>query len=294
MNRFSRYMPLIVPSAVAVVLIVLCSIVQGLWTDRWSSTVSEKLREFADAFEEIPMIVGDWEGDVSGESSERELEAAGAVGHLSRVYRNPKTGQTISVYMICGASRNVAIHTPDACYPGAGFRPEGESHKYSVQTGSSQVEFFTNVFLRENPTGSQRLRLFWAWNADGTWESPAWPRMKYGGRTALNKMYLICPTPHGQTTDKSPALEFADLFIPEVNRALFPDQAEELAVPLATKPSAQPASPKPEPMPEPVPVQPMPEAAPDQPKADPEPVQPEPAAKPDQPKPAAAEEPKAG
>lgn len=275
MNRFARYTPLVVPSAVAVVLIVLCSIVQGLWTDRWTSTVSAQLQKYADAFGQIPMVMGDWEGDASGESSERELAAAGAVGHLSRVYRNPKTGETVSVYMICGASRNVAVHTPDACYPGAGFRPESENQKYSVKTGESEAEFFTNVFLREEPTGTQRLRVFWAWNVDGHWESPNWPRMKYGGRAALNKMYLIAPAPHGQTIDQSPALEFADLFIPEVNQVLFSDQAGSLAAPVPTPKTAKP-EPKPEPKAEPKPepkAEPKPEPK-AEPKAEPNPVPP--------------------
>ena len=218
-----RHLSLIVPAAVGVVLIVSCSIVQGLWTERWGSRTSEKLRAFAEAFGKIPMTVGDWEGERSQEETDpRELEVAGAEEHLSANYHNPKTGDSVSVYMICGASRSVSVHTPEACYPGAGFLMEGKTQTYTIHTESSKAEFTTAVFVKSEASGTQRLRLFWAWNAEGVWEAPDWPRMKYGGRRALNKIYLITPTPPNQPINESPCLRFAEAFLPEVDHLLFP------------------------------------------------------------------------
>jgi hypothetical protein len=223
-----RHLPLVVPAAVAVVVILLTSIVQGIWTERWGANVGEQVRAFAAGIDAIPLIVGDWEApEIEEEPTDLErqqLNAAGAVGHLSRTYRNPKTGDAVSVYMISGASRNVAVHTPDACYPGAGFRMEGDSKLFSIQTGSTSAEFRTAVFLKEEPTGSQRLRIFWAWNAHGTWEAPTMPRLRYGGRTALNKIYLISQAPPGETAGDSPVIEFAERFLPLANAKLFPEK----------------------------------------------------------------------
>jgi len=234
---------LVIPTIVGILLILVCAIVQGLWTERWGTHISDQLLAFAEAFDEIPELVEDWEGEdnVESESSEREMEAAGAAAQVSRTYRNPKTGESVSVYMICGASRSVAVHTPDACYPGAGFRMEDEIRNFSIHTGASEAEFKTATFLKEEPSGTQRLRVFWAWNANGVWEAPEWPRMRYGGRTPLNKMYLIAQTPYGQAVDQSPCMQFAEVFIPEVNRVLFPGQSDETSVPVAAPAEKLPA-----------------------------------------------------
>lgn len=230
-----RHLPLIIPAAVAAAIILITSVVQGLWTERWGSRVGEQLRGYAAAIDDMPLIVGDWEApEIEEEPSEadrQQLDAAGAIGHLSRTYRNPKTGDAVSVYMICGASRNVAVHTPDACYPGAGFRMEGDSQPYSIQTGATNSEFTTAVFLKEEPTGTQRLRLFWAWNSSGEWEAPAMPRLRFGGRTALNKIYLISQSPPGEAVGDSPIIEFAQQFLPLANAKLFPEQQAAPAAP---------------------------------------------------------------
>ncbi len=218
-----RHLSLIVATAAAILMIVGSTIVQGRWTERWSPQVSEELQHFAAAMKAIPMSVGQWDGESRQQASKRELDAAGAVGSLTRSYRTPKTGNVTSVFMICGASRSVAVHTPEACYPGAGFRMEGEPVRITVQYGNgAKADFMTATFFKETPEGTQRLRVFWTWNAYGTWEAPDWPRVRFGGRTPLNKLYLIAPEPSPETADKSPALQFAQVFLPEVDRRLFP------------------------------------------------------------------------
>ena len=237
-----RHLPLIVPAAIAVVLIVFTSIVQGLWTDRFAPTMSEELNAFATAMKSIPNQIGDWDSqEGNAEMDPMEREAAGAVGDLSRKYRNPNTQEEVSVYMICGASRNVAIHTPDACYTGSGFEMEGNIESFPIEFEDSTAEFHTAVFLKADTSGGdvQRLRVFWAWNADGTWESPKFPRMKYGGRTPLNKIYFIAPSPASEQIEENSAVEFAKEFLPVVTPLLFPANDEEPA----SDPSAEEASP---------------------------------------------------
>jgi len=214
-----RHWSLIVPASVGLVLILFASVLQGKWTQRWEDSESQELKVFKTVYEKIPMTVGDWEGERSKEeTNQRELEAAGAEAHLSANYTNPKNGQTVSVYMICGASRNVSVHTPEACYPGAGFVMEGRTQKYTV----GAAEFTTAVFTKSTPSGTQRLRLFWAWTADGTWQSPDFPRLVFGGRQSLNKLYLITAAPPDQQVNDSPILPFAAAFLPEVQKVLFP------------------------------------------------------------------------
>jgi hypothetical protein len=227
-----RSMTLLLAVGIAVVLIVGTALVEGRWTDRWQSQTSDELRSLASAMSAVPLSVGDWDGEDRKEANQDQLKAAGAVGHLSRTYRNPKSGDVVSIYMICGASRDIAIHTPDACYPGAGFHLEGDPTKVVFQYSSDpnladkpeaatrSAEFMTAVFMKEEPAGVQRLRIFWAWNATGNWEAPDWPRLRFGGRAALSKLYLICPEPIATPTEESTALQFAKVFLPAADRQL--------------------------------------------------------------------------
>ena len=218
---------MILPVAIGALLIVICSIFQGVWTGRWGAGASADVVAFTEAFQRIPLVIGErWRGEDNPEMDDLEREAAGAAGYLTRNYHNDETGEVVSVYMICGASRDVAIHTPDKCYPGAGFRMEDKIRRHRIETERSAAEFFTSVFLRQEPDRSQRLRIFWAWNADGKWEAPRWPRWKYG-RRALSKIYLTAPTSEGQSADDNPCPEFAQLFLPEVDRLLFPGQTSD-------------------------------------------------------------------
>lgn len=218
-----RHWSVILPASVGLVLIVLTSILQGRWTQRWEDTTSEELATLAATYDKIPMSVGDWEGQRNQEeNNRRELEMAGAKGHLSANFTNPSTGQMVSVYMICGVSRDVSVHTPEACYPGAGFLMEGKTQKYPLRLGDTEIEFTTAVFTKSTPAGTQRLRLFWAWNAGRSWESPDWPRLRFGGRQALNKLYLISTAPLDEPIHESPSLAFASQFLPEVQKVLFP------------------------------------------------------------------------
>ncbi|HPP52050.1 MAG TPA: exosortase-associated EpsI family protein [Thermoguttaceae bacterium] len=219
-------LPLTIPTTIGVVLIILTTIVQGFLTDRWGPSSSEQIEAFARALENVPLRIGDWEVQQITEMDPREREAAGAVGDLSRTYRNPHTQEVVSVYMICGPSRSVAVHTPEACYVSSGFRMEDKIRPYEIKFGNTSGEFRTATFLKEDPTSSQLLRVFWAWNATGQWEAPEWPRMKYGGRTPLNKVYFIARSAPSEPVEENAALAFAKEFLPVVTPLLFPDQAQ--------------------------------------------------------------------
>jgi hypothetical protein len=229
-----RHLPLLLPAAVALVLVILSSYVQGVWTQRWDSTAPERLQQFVAVFDSktIPMEIGTWEGEKleaeNPQDEALELQVAGAVRHISRVYRNP-SGDEVHVYMICGMSRSVAKHEPVACYPGAGFREVEKKQDFGIPEADGS-RFFTAVFTKESPKlGVETRRVFWAWNADGKWEAPSSPRIRYRGATPLLKLYLTSvPAPTERLPGESACVEFAKLFIPKINTLFFP-AAEDTA-----------------------------------------------------------------
>ena len=221
-----RYLPVVL----AFGLIVGLGTVQGLWSDRWSDPIFD-IQEFADRLNKVPIKIGDWEGTDQVVDSQ-SIRGSGAVGHVSRTYKNTKTNQVVSLWFICGHPRDISMHTPDVCYPGSGFIQQGQKIRYSIATDETPEEvgeFFTAVFRKQDIRTNRLERVFWSWSRPDRsgWSAPNSPRVSFGGNLALYKMYLIASLSDStETVDQSVSIEFAKLFLPEVRKVLFPETGE--------------------------------------------------------------------
>ena len=221
-----RYVPVVLGFG----LIIGLGTVQGLWSDRWSDPAFS-IQEFADRLSKVPMKIGDWEGTDQVVASQ-SIRGSGAVGHVSRVYRNTETKQFVSLWFICGHPRDISMHTPDVCYPAAGFTQQDQKIRYSISsddTPEEAGEFFTAIYRKEDIRTNRLERVFWAWSRPNTsgWSAPDSPRIAFGGVEALYKMYFISPlADRTETVDKNASIEFAKLFMPEVRKVLFPEMGE--------------------------------------------------------------------
>jgi hypothetical protein len=195
---------------IAVVLVLAVTLVQGLWTERWSSRDDGgELARAAQALEaRFPQQFGDWKMQGTIKANPKELERAGAVGSVSRTYRNDLSKLPMSVFVVCAAPHDASKHTPDRCYPGAGFQIGESEHRHEVTLPDGrEVETFTGTFIKEGQT----LRIFWTygvpWRADkdprggtgseteGTpalsWIAPSIARIALNGERAVYKLYAI-------------------------------------------------------------------------------------------------------
>jgi hypothetical protein len=221
----ARYAPVIV----GVVLIVALTIVQGRMTDRLSGT-SITVAQKAELLKNVPINIGDWHGE-DKPVDEAVKDTAGAVGAVSRTYRNSRTGEVVDLWLIVGHGREITAHTPDICYRSSGFtaRAQENSDYVLIEEGRPEVPFLTNTFFREDVTGRQLVRVFWTWyntedkDHDGKviWEAPKNGRWHFGNTRALYKMYFTSGMRDPlETAEQSPALRFGREFLPQVEKAL--------------------------------------------------------------------------
>ncbi|CAK9073420.1 Uncharacterized protein SCF082_LOCUS38288 [Durusdinium trenchii] len=127
-------MKIAIPAFVALVLIGVTTIYQGNMSERWNEDeLARELEAASKRVENVPLFVGDWKGS-DEETDESQLEAAHAVGSLTRDFRNVRTGEKLSFFVICGKPRHVAIHTPDDCYVASGFEMLNKPEVVEVET----------------------------------------------------------------------------------------------------------------------------------------------------------------
>ncbi len=256
------------PILAGVLLIVGLTTVQIRMTDRLSGT-NFSVEQRAELLSLVPKTIGDWHGEDKPVDPNVQ-KTAGAIGAVSRDYRNSRTGERVELWLIVGHARDVSAHTPDICYPSSGFTSRAkENGLYPlVMTGRQETPFWTNTFYKEDElTGRSLRRVFWSWfnpesaENDGkvVWEAPQNARYHFGNVRALYKIYFTSEMRDpSETAEKSAALHFARDFLPEVDKAL-----AEVAHKLNEGGSSQPAVKKPAETPAATSSAEQPKAAPD-------------------------------
>lgn len=204
----------------AAVLIVGAGLVHGAWINRWGP--SPEMAQLAARFESVPMTIGDWTASPF-ELGARERKMAGAEACLARVYTNHARGTSVSVLLLGGLPGDIATHTPDVCYRGAGYDlSPPTSFDHPPRPGGPRAGFRTALAARGGADPSV-LRIFWAWHAATGWTAPEDARWQFASEPTLCKLYVIRET--GGTTvapDRDPCNDFLDDFLPELERAVFP------------------------------------------------------------------------
>jgi hypothetical protein len=204
------------PAVLALVAFVAYGVAEGLWTNRWFSSAA--LAEATARLQNVPAVIGDWEG-TDREIDPRQVAQAEMTGYVNRRYVNRKTGAEVSVLLVCGKPGPTSLHSPEVCYPGAGFNPTGERAKQPVDGKAG--DFWVSQFQKTTPS-PETLRIFWAWNGAGAWHAAETPRVQFGHHAALYKLYVIRGLFRGdEPVADDPALEFLREFLPVVHEALF-------------------------------------------------------------------------
>lgn len=221
----SKHLPTIGMAAAvlaALVIIVASGAVQGFWTGRWS--VSRDLERRVAELKNVPQKIGDWEG-TENPLDPRVLREAGIAGSVSRHYRNRRTGDAVSLLLVCGRPGPISVHTPEICFRGTGFEPSGETKRVSAGSGSSSVDdLWAAEFTKPGTVLPQRLRILYSWNANGTWKASQNPRWDFGGFPALYKLYVVQELPAGvrdQSSEEDLGLDFVHALLPLLSKTLF-------------------------------------------------------------------------
>ena len=206
-------MPRGLPIVVVVALLAVAGVVEGIRTNRWGD--SEDVQAAASKLAGVPREVGTWTS-TENQIDEKVLRVARASGHVARNYTNTKTGDSLSVLLLCGPTGDIAAHTPDICYAGSGYKMLGRESKQALAADT----YWSARFEKPEAT----LQVCWAWCTDGNWTAADDARTEFALRPVLFKFYVSRNLPPadrtGRPTANDPIREFLTVFLPEVKKAL--------------------------------------------------------------------------
>jgi hypothetical protein len=211
----TRFSPLVV----ALGLIVFSGLAHGYLTDRWQPR--EEIAASTAKLQRISLTLPDWEGERLKPKDPSELGEV--AGYFYARYVNTRDGRSVAVFLVSGRPGPVSIHTPDVCYKANGF-DAGEPVPVSVprNVGRPDDRFMTAQLVRTRSAERLRLRIYWGWSTDGTWQAPDNPRWTFAHSGVLYKLYLIQDLSGlDESSVDDPCKGLMQQLLPELDRVLF-------------------------------------------------------------------------
>jgi hypothetical protein len=203
-------------------------VVHGLLSDRWNPP-SLPTQSSLDG---LPEVIGDWVGSPA-EQAQDELPGGCDGPQLLRHYVNRGTGlgkgregvhgAAVTLFLTVGRPGPVvASHSPESCYPGAGFTCIGGMAKHNILGADDRAhEFWMATFGKKERALPVYVRVCWAWTATGTWQVPDYPRLVFARQPRLFKIYVIRQMlKEREPIEDDPIVHFIRAATPELNKVV--------------------------------------------------------------------------
>jgi len=207
----------LVLTAAAAGLLAAGGLAHGRLTGRWLDRPT--VAQVAAVMGLVPREIGGWSGE-DLELAERDREVGRIAGYVHRRYREATTGVEVTMLLVCGPPGPIAGHTPEVCFPGAGFSPAGAAGRLEVGPGPGTAGFRSGLYAKDDPLGRSEVEVLWTFRSGGRWVATPRPWLRHGSSESLEKLYLVAGAPVGGPSPTEAMRRFARLLLPELDRAL--------------------------------------------------------------------------
>ena len=181
---------LLFPGLFAIVFTI-TAFLHGQLVGRWVPL--PPIQEYTQRLSKIPPQIGEWSATEAPLDDPDSLASAGINAFFSKIYQHSRTGEQVSVLIVCGRPGPISVHTPDVCYRGAGYVPITEPALIDRKLSAEQaVKLWKMSFSPPSSRlGSAPLEIEWTWISNTGMQSPANARLAFASSPALYKIYLI-------------------------------------------------------------------------------------------------------
>jgi len=203
----------------ALAVLVICGAVHGLWSERWHT--SRALTDAVARVDLVPMEFGDWQAE-SLEGDAEAFEIAGAEAYWIRSYTNAKQQKVLTILM-CGRAARMAVHTPEICFQKGRYELHDPPVLRTMRSESGEeLGMFNAARFAKATGGVGSLRIYWGWNPGDGWQAPSSPRLAFGGKSFLYKLYVA--QHQASASDADAAAELLRDLLPELRKTLVAEE----------------------------------------------------------------------
>jgi len=140
-----------------------------LWQERRIERSLERGRISPFPLADLPMDLESWKGRVT-KMDPRIVRASGSTDIITRHYVNQRTGVGLDVVILYGPTSDMFIHTPELCYPAAGYETlPGTVERPIVVEGSGTVPFRSLAFTKGEGGVADTQEVYYSLWYDGHW-----------------------------------------------------------------------------------------------------------------------------
>jgi len=182
----------------------------------------EKGKKSSFPLQELPLTLGSWQGE-DASLDPQIARRAGASDAVFRRYVNQTTGATVEVIVLYGPAVELFFHTPEVCYPGAGYTQLDGPDQRVIGSGGVVAPFRSLVFVKGQGAEADRVEVYYSWRYQGRW-TPEFGTFKQFERIpGVYKIQLARRLTEQERRDVgTPCESLLDVLVPEIEHRLAP------------------------------------------------------------------------
>ena len=195
------------------------------WQDWRDVEAKNRVIESPFSLKNLPKTIGTWHM-MDGKEATLDPEiarVAGSIDSTLRVYVDDETGVAITVLLLFGRAEAITGHTPDVCYPAAGYEyGDGDVIDVPIRMNPNPAIFRASIFAKRAGATVDREEVFYSFRNEGRW-SPSiagnWRALRYNpGIFKLQIQRRVAESEHRHLNN--PSQIFLDNFLPELERMI--------------------------------------------------------------------------
>jgi hypothetical protein len=205
--------------------VLILTVASGMWhgriSNRWGPPTS--MRPAMDKLPGIPRDMGDWTLVDEQELAPQVVEVLQCQSYLYRIYRHQKSGQKVNIVILLGPPGPISVHTPEICYSGQGFRPDGGRVTLALsQPEKPEKDEFWSVRMKPLQEDGFVQQVYYAWSAGDRWTKPDNPRWTFRRQPYLYKLQMASVQPRESEANADSQSQGAENFLREFTVAARP------------------------------------------------------------------------
>ncbi|GAC1465104.1 MAG: hypothetical protein NVSMB9_04380 [Isosphaeraceae bacterium] len=173
---------------------------------------------------QIPMTLGPWIGETT-KIDAQIARGTGADQIVTRRYVNQNTGVAIEIILLYGPAVDVYLHSPEVCYPAAGYTQVGGSDERLISTLNGKAPFRSLVYARGEETQAESQEVYYCWWYNGRWTPDVGKQKHFERIPSMYKVHLARRVSERELRDVgNPCEALLQELLPEMERRMLAAQ----------------------------------------------------------------------